>query len=154
MSRRRGESAEDYLVRKREDERRRRADPVLGARIRENSRARYAKGGRERQNAYYAKLRAERFFHWRARLWSSRWKVTVTEAQLIELWEAQAARCALSGRPLGADAHLDHVVPSSLGGTHTIENLRWLDPVVNVMRQNLTDAEFLAVCREIVEALG
>lgn len=149
MTKRNPETVAAYRARKAEIERRRRADPIIGERIKEQRRAAYANGGRERQRAYYARLRKERFFHWRARLWSSRWQVNVTEAELIGLWDAQDGKCALSGAALGPDAHLDHVEHVSAAGSHTIENLRWLDPWVNVARQNLTDAEFIERCRQI-----
>ena len=118
---------------------------------RARAKARYESGGKERQREYYRKMRSEEFFKWRARLWSNRWRVTVTEDELIDLWDQQGGLCPLSGRTLGDDAHLDHVWPQSRGGSHTIENLRWLDPVVNVMLQDMTDAEFVTLCQIIVE---
>lgn len=152
MAQRKGETIAEYRARRAAEERRRRADPDAGGRIRAQARRRYANGGRERQRDYYARLRTQRFFHWRARLWSSRWQVTVTEAQLLALWRAQDGRCALSGRPLEADAHLDHVVPVAAGGAHTVDNLRWLDPEVNVARQALGDEAFARLCADVVAA--
>ncbi len=112
-------------------------------------RDRYHRTGAERQRAARASLRSRHFFVWRAQLWSRRWKVRVSAPELAGLWLRQRGRCSLSGRPLGRDAHLDHVVAVSNGGSHTIDNLRWLDAWVNVARQNLTDEEFLARCGEI-----
>jgi 5-methylcytosine-specific restriction endonuclease McrA len=93
-------------------------------------------------------LRQDHFFVWRARNWSARFKVRVTPSQLAHMWIRQQGRCALSGRPLGRDAHLDHVVPQACG-RHDITNLRWLDPAVNVARQNMDDSEFVALCRDV-----
>lgn len=47
-------------------------------------------------------------------------------------------------------AHLDHIVAASLGGGHGLENLRWLDPLVNVALGNMTDDEFRALCSDVL----
>lgn len=151
MAQRTNETIEEYRARRRAEEQRRRDNPETNERIRANQRARYANGGRERQRAYYQRLRTERFFHWRARLWSNRWSVAVTEQQLHDLWQGQDGRCALSGRDLGPDAHLDHITPVADDGDHTITNLRWLDPLVNVALGRMSDEEFLSLCREVVQ---
>lgn len=151
VTRRKGESVEDWRERARLSEAARRANPATRERMNETRRRWYhSTGGYERQRAYLERLRTERFFHWRARQWSSRYGVKVTASDLEDLWNAQDGRCALSGRPLGPDAHLDHVTPQALGGAHTIENLRWLDPQVNVCRQHLTDAEFRSLCSDVL----
>lgn len=110
------------------------------------------KGGRERQRDYYERMRSERFFEWRARLWSNRWQVDVAAEDLVKLWDYQAGLCALSGCELGPDAHLDHIVPVAEGGSHTIENLRWVDPAVNVARQAMADEDFVQMCADVVAA--
>lgn len=106
----------------------------------------------ERNRAYARQLRATHFFRWRARNWSG--KGNVTAWQLMCLWKRQRGRCALSGRKLGRDAHLDHIVPLSCGGKGDIENLRWLDPAINQARQNMTDEAFLAMCNQVAEWIG
>lgn len=151
MSQRRDETAEEYRARRRSEEKRRRSDPVANERIKASARARYAAGGRDRQRRYYEQMRGERFFQWRARLWSGRWRVRVTEAELLDLWMSQQGRCALSDRALGPDAHLDHVIPVARGGSHGVENLRWLDPLVNVARGAMSDESFIALCRSVAE---
>lgn len=56
----------------------------------------------------------------------------VTPYQIFKLWVRQKGRCALTSVKLSAEtAQLDHVVPRALGGTDTIENLRWLHAYVN-----------------------
>lgn len=110
-------------------------------------------GGREQQRAYAKHLRERQFFVWRARIWSARHGTKVTGLQLAGLWLRQRGCCALSGRPLDREAHLDHVVPLSGGGAHGIDNLRWLDPWVNVARQNLSDEEFAERCLEVASGL-
>ena len=102
--------------------------------------------------AYSVKLRDRHFFKWRARNWSRHGRVTAW--QLMCLWHKQRGKCALSGKRLGRDAHLDHIVPKSQGGVGTIDNIRWLDPVVNQARQDMTDEAFLAMCNQVVEWIG
>jgi 5-methylcytosine-specific restriction endonuclease McrA len=136
---------------KRDYMRRARADPVKGERIRLQHRQCYWNGARDQYKSYYAKLRAEHFFIWRARIWSARHGVRVTGLQLWHVWKQQGGRCALSGLKLRDDAHLDHIIPDSQGGSADVTNLRWLDPRVNVARGNLADAEFVAMCKAVAE---
>jgi hypothetical protein len=68
----------------------------------------------------------------------------------------QEFRCALTGELLrpGQNASLDHIVPVSKGGTNTPENLRWTTVDANKMRLDLSDEEFFAICRRILEHAG
>lgn len=72
--------------------------------------------------------------------------------QLQELWENQKGLCALSGLPLipGTNASIDHIVPKSKGGTNDISNLRWVLTSVNSGRHDLSDEEFINICKAIV----
>jgi hypothetical protein len=70
---------------------------------------------------------------------------------VLELLKRQQYLCALSGRPLTPEsAALDHIVPVRVGGQHIIENAQVLDKDVNRAKNALTNAEFLAMCREVV----
>jgi hypothetical protein len=60
----------------------------------------------------------------------------------------------LSGRKLDNTAHLDHIQPKSENGSHGLENLRWVDPWVNIARGNLNDAEFALRCSQVAEWIG
>lgn len=72
----------------------------------------------------------------------------VAADELRALWGG--GRCALSGRLLELDtAHLDHILPKSRGGGHTIDNLQWLDPEVNKAKRAMTDEEFRLICHEV-----
>jgi uncharacterized Zn finger protein (UPF0148 family) len=99
---------------------------------------------------YRKKLRDNHFFLARAYKWGRK----LDAVDLARLWKKQRGRCVLSGRKLDRTAHLDHIMPISLGGKTEIGNIRWLDPWVNVARQNLTDEEFLARCNQIGEWIG
>lgn len=137
-----------YRKRKREDMQRVRSIPERREAINASRRGneKYLKRSRD----YGAKLRDRHFFRWRARCWSN----GVTARQLANLWKKQRGKCALSGLKLGRDAHLDHIVPVSRGGTGKLENIRWLDPWVNIARQNLSDEEFYERCNQVAEFIG
>ena len=71
------------------------------------------------------------------------------------LWEQQSGKCALSGEPLipGLNAHLDHIVPVSKGGSCEISNMRWLDGRVNILKSNKSDEIFLEELPTIIKIL-
>jgi 5-methylcytosine-specific restriction endonuclease McrA len=71
---------------------------------------------------------------------------------VLRLLECQQYRCALTGRPLTPDtASLDHIVPVRCGGEHLIENTQVLHKDVNRAKATMTNAEFVQLCREVVE---
>jgi len=85
------------------------------------------------------------------RSWSRLWRKAggkkrgpiATGAELVALWYAQGARCALTNVRLEPDhAHLDHKIPRSKGGVHTIDNLQWVHPAANLAKGAGTDEEF------------
>lgn len=109
--------------------------------------------GRQRVAAYCRRCswprerdrHADQFFKLRA---NGGWGVSAQE--LATLWNAQSGRCALTGAPLGPDAHLDHILPRSRGGTSDPSNLRWLTPTANRLKGNLLDVELLELCAVIL----
>jgi 5-methylcytosine-specific restriction endonuclease McrA len=67
--------------------------------------------------------------------------------EIRELIEKQCYKCALSGVPLDPDnAELDHIVPVSDGGDHSIDNLQVLHKVVNRMKGAMSNEEFVKWC--------
>ncbi len=72
-----------------------------------------------------------------------------------KLWNNQDGRCAFSGRRLylprnkgtKTDASLDRK-NSNIG--YIKGNVQWVHKDVNIMKRCMTDAEFIAVCREVV----
>ena len=62
--------------------------------------------------------------------------------------------CALTGRPIDFNKphtyEYDHILPTSRGGDNTLSNLQIVCPEVNRAKQNLTDEEFLDLCKEVV----
>jgi len=69
---------------------------------------------------------------------------------LMSKWKSQNGLCALSGRKLDRQAHIDHILPVSRGGTNEASNLQWLDPMINQAKSNMTDQEFLDMCKQVI----
>lgn len=133
--------------------RRRRADPVKGEEIRRRQRRYYRESGAERQRERNAQKKREDFFAYHVQF-ARRFNRELTADDLRALWEAQGGRCALTGRPLeGNQPTLDHRVPATRGGSHGLENLRWTTRRANEAKGNLTDGEFLALCRDVLATL-
>ncbi len=67
-------------------------------------------------------------------------------------------KCCLSGRQIdwedGSTYELDHIIPVSLGGDNSLENLQILNKEINRAKCNLTDEEFLQLCKEVLEYQG
>jgi hypothetical protein len=75
-----------------------------------------------------------------------------TATQLKELVERQKYKCALSGISLTPEtAQLDHVVALSDGGSNSIDNLQWLDGVVNRAKGTMSQDEFVAMCVRVAK---
>lgn len=74
-----------------------------------------------------------------------------TCAELVGLWHGQRGRCALTGVRISTDnAHLDHVVPRSKGGAHTVDNLRWVHPMANAAKGAHSDEAFHRWLGEVI----
>jgi 5-methylcytosine-specific restriction endonuclease McrA len=72
--------------------------------------------------------------------------------EVLRLLEQQRFRCAMTGRALTPpDAALDHKEPISRGGRHCMENVQVLHEQVNRAKGTMSNSEFLALCREVVE---
>lgn len=80
------------------------------------------------------------------------WKV------LLSILKAQEYRCAYTGERLvlGVNDSIDHVLPRSRYPNLIFDssNIQWTTRVVNTMKLNLLDCEFLAVIEKVVEYLG
>jgi hypothetical protein len=139
---------EENRRRKREHMARARLDPMRRDKYVAAQRAHYRENRKEicRKDR---ELRAKRFFWARGRKLKG-----IFAKDLAALWKKQRGLCALSGRKLDRTAHLDHIIARTNGGTDEIGNFRWLDPWVNIARQNLTDEEFISRCNQIAEWIG
>jgi hypothetical protein len=75
-----------------------------------------------------------------------------TATQLKELVERQKYKCALSGLSLTPEtAQLDHVVALSDGGSNCIDNLQWLDAVVNRAKGTMSQDDFVMMCVRVAK---
>lgn len=74
--------------------------------------------------------------------------------ELKNKFQEQKGHCAYSGRNLilGSNAQLDHIVPQSHGGPHSIANLQWVDGRINKLKSYFSQTEFLTLVKEIYEA--
>lgn len=127
---------------------RRRQDPAERGVILERNRRAYANGGKERQRESLKRRREQDFFRYKA----TRGSMWLTAGELERLWNNQAGRCALTGRPLDRDdAHVDHKIPRSRGGQDIYENAQWLCSAANRGKRNLMDEEFVALCLDVVK---
>jgi 5-methylcytosine-specific restriction endonuclease McrA len=97
-------------------------------------------------------LMQRRFFY--ARSINLRGPGKATARDLATLWKAQRGICALTGRRLDRSAEIDHIIPKVRGGSHKIGNLRWVVKDANRAKRDLLDADFIALCRDIVRRAG
>lgn len=74
---------------------------------------------------------------------------------LVEIWNYQHGRCALSGlNMLLNDSEVDHIVPVSSGGLNDKSNLRWVTKKANRMKGVMSDDELLMMCESICAKIG
>jgi 5-methylcytosine-specific restriction endonuclease McrA len=128
-----------------------RADPETRERL---NAARRKPHIRANQRQARVRLREQRFFAWRARNWAQRHRVTMPTTALAGLWMKQRGFCALTGERLDRSAVLDHDIPRSRGGSHTIENLQWVTSRANAAKGDMTTTEFAAFCTQVAELIG
>lgn len=75
----------------------------------------------------------------------------ITKAGVMRLLERQKYRCLLTGWELTPhNSSLDHRLPVSRGGTHTLSNAQALHEDVNRAKGTLTNEEFIELCRAVV----
>ena len=76
----------------------------------------------------------------------------ITAKQIWGLVTQQEHRCAISGRELTPEtASLDHIVPFSRGGEHSINNVWVVDQKVNIAKGTMTLEEFVSMCRDVID---
>jgi len=95
------------------------------------------------------------FEHWLRALGRSH-KLNVANggvALMKRIWNEQIGVCALTGESLrpGDNASLDHIVAKAKGGETVRSNLRWVSYTSNMAKRDLSDGEFLELCRRVVK---
>ena len=72
-----------------------------------------------------------------------------------ELVESQGYRCALTGEEMTpSTATVDHKTPLTRGGEHALENAQAVMDYVNTAKGQMTNEEFIAMCRAVVRTHG
>lgn len=108
---------------------------------------------RERNLAKMRHYYGRRFFWGRAM--KLRGEDRATTSDLARLWKQQRGLCALTGRKLTREnAHLDHRIAKARGGSDRMSNLRWLCNEANLAKRELSDAEFTALCSDVMRWIG
>lgn len=88
---------------------------------------------------------------------SNKYNCTITKEDLLDLYEKQNHKCALSGiemttikqkGKLPNNASVDRMNP---GKDYSIDNIRLVCNHVNMMRSNLSDEDLLKYCRAIID---
>jgi len=84
--------------------------------------------------------------------WANKWYKN-GEISAFDIWKIakkQKLRCALSGEKLTSEnASLDHILPKSKGGLNTVSNIRLTTKNINMARKNLSDEEFIELCKKV-----
>ena len=109
----------------------------------------------EYKREYVNRYAQRRFFYMRA----SKRFVGIDTARLAaglwQIWKKQRGHCAITGLRLTREnARLDHINPSSRGGTDGLDNLRWVTCDANLLKSDRTDAELILICRQILATIG
>ena len=110
----------------------------------------YRQRNREKLNQRQKDYIRKRFFYVRSRNLGIRHpnESVASPKELAQLWKKQRAICPFSGIRLNKhSAQLDHIIPLIKGGSGTIENLRWVHRDVNYAKRDLSDTQFVALCR-------
>lgn len=134
---------------KREHMARKRANDPEAARAYRNA---YHAANRAKETAKMRGYYARRFFWGRAM--KLRGDDRATYKQLAKLWKVQRGLCALTGRRLDRAAQLDHIIPRAKGGGDQLYNLRWVCADINYAKRDLTDAELIALCGDVMQWIG
>lgn len=132
----------EYMARKRA------ADPEA---VRKYNREHHHKA-RDKNTAAMRAYYARRFFWGRAM--KLRGDGRATALDLWRMWHKQKGRCAITGRRLDRTAQLDHITAKARGGGDEPENLRWLCKDANLALRELSDAEFVALCSDVMRWIG
>ena len=128
-----------------------RKDPIKHEKIKASQRKSYQKNGRIKQQERLAKLKITDPWKWKATRLHPSVKGKISKDELKTLFDSQNGKCALTGRDLDLyTMELDHIIPRSKGGLNVISNVQWTCEEANQAKKNLTDDDFIKLCKEVV----
>jgi len=112
-------------------------------------------GRNNHQEDWNKKLRTA-VSHFRRRLQNMPTK-NYTYKDVIKHFGGTIVNCALTGRKIDIlkDSYcIDHIIPVAKGGTNELENMAIVIPEANAAKSDLTNEEFVALCKEVCEHFG
>lgn len=83
--------------------------------------------------------------------------INYTYKDVIEYFGGTIVTCELTGRTIDLtkdNYNIDHIVPIDRGGTNELDNMAFCIPEANAAKNNLTNDEFVALCKEVCEHFG
>lgn len=84
-------------------------------------------------------------------------KENYTYKDVIEYFGGTTVKCELTGRTIDLlvdNYNIDHILPVSRGGSNELDNMAFTIPQANTAKSDLTNEEFVALCKEVCENFG
>ena len=119
-------------------------DETLNQKLKERHKADWIKNGyRRTRRQVFRRLARNSNKHYKLNL--------ITAFDLWKIAKKQRLVCPFTGQRLTIDnMSVDHIIPKSKGGLNVPSNIRLTIKSVNIARSNMTDDEFLSLCKSIV----
>lgn len=103
-----------------------------------------------RQNSrlqYHKQTPLQKRVNW----WKTRYKVLLTVDDLENMLLKQLRSCAICKTALELSWHLDHIVPTALGGKSELSNLQILCQKCNVGKYKFLQQEYIDHCLKVAQ---
>ena len=82
-------------------------------------------------------------------------ELSFTIDDVKKLFKAQSGRCALTNKKLvlknTTEWHLDHIIPRKRNGDNSISNCQILSREANTAKSNMTNSEFIKLCKKVTK---
>jgi len=82
-------------------------------------------------------------------------ELSFTIDDVKKLFKAQGGRCALTNKKLvlknTTEWQLDHMIPRTRGGDNSISNCQILSKEANAAKWNMTNSEFIKLCKKVIK---
>ena len=83
--------------------------------------------------------------------------INYTYKDVINHFGGTVVKCELTGRTIDLtkdDYNIDHIIPVSRGGSNELDTMAFTIPIANAAKSNMTNEEFVALCKEVCENFG